>query len=58
MNTPLYCIFSLALASGVINRKAIVSRHNITIKANSATALDTRNALTIGNGEFAINVDA
>jgi len=36
-----------------INRKALVSRHNIVI-----TSVDTLGSLTVGNGKFAFTVDA
>jgi len=43
----------LALAAqGSLNRRAIVSRHNPTLKA-----FDPRSPLTVGNGEFCFTVD-
>lgn len=36
-----------------INRQALVSRHNVTVKS-----LDTLASLTVGNGSFAFTVDA
>jgi hypothetical protein len=47
-------LFSIGLiAQQKIDRKALVSRHNVQI-----TALDTLASLTVGNGVFAFTVDA
>ncbi|MEY4433869.1 MAG: hypothetical protein RLZZ44_2004 [Bacteroidota bacterium] len=48
----LFVTFSL-LAQTKIDRKAVVSRHNVQVKA-----LDTLASLTVGNGSFACTVDA
>jgi hypothetical protein len=47
-------LFSIAmLAQQKIDRKAVVTRHNVQI-----TAIDTLASLTVGNGAFAFTVDA
>jgi hypothetical protein len=43
---------ALAMAQGTLDRRAIVSRHNPTIRA-----FDPRSPLTVGNGEFCFTVD-
>jgi hypothetical protein len=45
--------FCASLAAEPIDRHAVVSRHNV-----SNTRLDAESALTIGNGDFAMTVDA
>ncbi|MBN1132092.1 MAG: hypothetical protein JXR52_10400 [Bacteroidales bacterium] len=50
-----FFILSVACKPGAedsINRTALVSRHNVVI-----TAVDSLNALTVGNGDFAFTVD-
>lgn len=47
-------VFSISLfAQQKINRKALVTRHNVAINA-----IDTLASLTVGNGAFAFTVDA
>ncbi|SFD95959.1 hypothetical protein [Flavobacterium phragmitis] len=46
-------LFSASLFAQKIDRKALVTRHNVQI-----TAIDTLASLTIGNGAFAFTVDA
>ena len=46
-------LFSLSLSAQKIDRKALVTRHNVQINA-----IDTLASLTVGNGAFAFTVDA
>ena len=46
-------LFSSTLFAQKIDRKAVVSRHNVQI-----SAIDTLASLTVGNGAFAFTVDA
>ncbi|WP_431242013.1 hypothetical protein ACQ9BO_18995 [Flavobacterium sp. P21] len=46
-------LFSASLSAQKIDRKALVTRHNVQI-----TAIDTLASLTVGNGAFAFTVDA
>lgn len=46
-------LFSASLFAQKIDRKALVTRHNVHI-----TAIDTLASLTVGNGAFAFTVDA
>ncbi|AWK07514.1 hypothetical protein HYN56_19615 [Flavobacterium crocinum] len=46
-------LFSASLFAQKIDRKALVTRHNVQI-----TAIDTLASLTVGNGAFAFTVDA
>ena len=46
-------VFSISLSAQKIDRKTLVTRHNIQI-----TAIDTLASLTVGNGTFAFTVDA
>jgi hypothetical protein len=42
----------------LIDREAVVSRHDVLLQASTSAGLDTTNdVLTIGNGAFAFNVD-
>ena len=45
-------LFSASLFAQKIDRKALVTRHNVQI-----TAIDTLASLTVGNGAFAFTVD-
>jgi len=60
MNTRIVILASLValvswptIAGARIDRHALVTRHNITLRE-----FDTENPLTVGNGEFAFTVDA
>ena len=46
-------LFSVSLFAQKIDRKALVTRHNVQI-----SAIDTLASLTVGNGAFAFTVDA
>ncbi|MGD1019038.1 MAG: hypothetical protein ABSA12_06935 [Verrucomicrobiia bacterium] len=50
-----FCLLGLtpALAGAPIDRHALVTRHTVVLKE-----FDTRNPLSVGNGEFAFTVDA
>ena len=59
--TPLLLLLLLLLtcdAGAAINRRTVVSRHDVLISAVSHDKLDTSNdVLTVGNGAFGFNVD-
>ena len=49
----------LILVTGAIDRRTVVSRHDVLLAAAAAANLDTDNGvLTVGNGAFGFNVDA
>lgn len=54
------CLLALiAIAFALpIDRKAVVARYPIHTIANNPSALDPRDVFTLGNGDFAFNVDA
>ena len=47
------CLLSLMAVAQPINRKAVVSRHNVQV-----SSFDSLQSLTVGNGAFAFTVDA
>lgn len=47
------CLLSLLAVAQPINRKAVVSRHNVQV-----SSFDSLQSLTVGNGAFAFTVDA
>ena len=49
---------SLAAARAAIDRRAVVARHALQTAVSDATLLSPLDVYTIGNGDFAINVDA
>ena len=51
-------VATAVVVDAAINRHAVVRRHNLTFTAATGNALSNTDALTIGNGAFAINVDA
>ncbi|WP_417363854.1 hypothetical protein [Galbibacter sp.] len=51
--TLLLCVVSSCFYAQKIDRKALVSRHNVKI-----TSVDTLASLSVGNGQFAFTVDA
>jgi hypothetical protein len=46
-------LLSLMAVAQPINRKAVVSRHNVQV-----SSFDSLQSLTVGNGAFAFTVDA
>lgn len=50
--TPFFLFFSFTLLAQKIDRKALVTRHNVIV-----TKADSLSALTVGNGGFAFTVD-
>ena len=48
----------LARARGAIDRRAVIARHPLTTAVADASQLSPLDVFTIGNGDFAINVDA
>ena len=48
----------LARARGAIDRRAVVARHPLTTAVADASQLSPLDVFTIGNGDFAMNVDA
>lgn len=58
MLLPLMLLAVPAAASAPIDRRAVVSRHSVSVTAPTAAALDAFDAFTLGNGAFAMNVDA
>ena len=49
---------SLVAARAAIDRRAVVARHALQTAVSDATLLSPLDVYTIGNGDFAINVDA
>jgi len=53
-----FWISSMLHCLALIDREAVVSRHDVLIQASTSAELDTANdVITIGNGAFAFNVD-
>ena len=54
----LLAALALSAARAAIDRRAVVARHALRTAVSDATLLSPLDVYTIGNGDFAINVDA
>ncbi|NCU02796.1 MAG: hypothetical protein GXC73_02315, partial [Chitinophagaceae bacterium] len=54
LSSFLLCVLSVSVVqSQGINREAVVKRHNVNVNK-----IDSLSSLTVGNGNFALTVDA
>lgn len=53
-----YCLLVVvSLVYGAIDRRAVVSRHDIHLEAANAKDISACDVLSVGNGAFVFNVD-